>query len=78
VVGGPDRRYRDDAGSYLAARSRPIDRLAVDQARDAATVLWFLAYDVAHLAELPGTGGRRGSETVLTKALIAAERLLSG
>jgi hypothetical protein len=77
VFGGSERGYRDDAGIYLAARSRPVERRAFDQARDAATVLWFLAYDVAHLAELPGTGGRRGSETVLTKALIAAEGLLS-
>jgi thiamine kinase-like enzyme len=77
VAGGSGPRYRDDAEIYLAARSRPVDRETFKAARDAAAVLWFLAYDVTHLAELPGTGGRRGSETVLTKALIAAERLLS-
>lgn len=36
--------------AYLAARSRPVEPERFERALDAATVLWFLAYDVPPLA----------------------------
>jgi len=60
--------------AYLAARSLPVDRPAFERALDAATVLWFLAYDVPRLA-----AGRRPAPAVPAPAmmlpLVAAERL---
>jgi hypothetical protein len=59
---------------YLAARSVPIDRRRFERALDAATVLWFLAYDVPQLAakERPGPAV---PEPALMRPLVAAERL---
>jgi hypothetical protein len=61
--------------AYLTARSLPIDRPRFERALDAATVLWFLAYDVPQLA----AGQRRGAwpEPAMMLPLVAAERLAS-
>ena len=46
-----------DAGEhlarYLGARRRPVDPVAFARAVDAASVVWFLAYDVPRLPEAP-------------------------
>jgi hypothetical protein len=46
-----------DAGEhlsiYLAARRRPVDPAAFRRAVDAASVVWFLAFDVPRLADAP-------------------------
>ena len=63
--------------AYLAARSLPVDRCGFERALDAATVLWFLAYDVPRLA----TGRRPGTavpEPAMMLPLVAAERLAGG
>jgi hypothetical protein len=60
--------------AYLAARSLPVDRPGFERALDAATVLWFLCYDVPRLA-----AGRRPApaapEPAMMLPLVAAERL---
>jgi hypothetical protein len=60
--------------AYLAARSLPVDRPGFERALDAATVLWFLCYDVPRLA-----AGRRPApaapEPAMMFPLVAAERL---
>ena len=60
--------------AYVAARSLPVDRPGFERALDAATVLWFLAYDVPRLA-----AGRRpspaGPAPAMMLPLVAAERL---
>jgi hypothetical protein len=38
---------------YLAARRRPVDGTAFRRAVDAASVIWFLAFDVPRLGEVP-------------------------
>jgi len=55
--------------AYLAARSLPVDRPRFERALDAATVLWFLAYDLPQLAA--NSPGR----ALALPALAAAERL---
>ena len=55
--------------AYLAARSMPIVEARFERALDAATVLWFLAYDVPHLA------AGEAAETLVRTAGAAAERL---
>jgi hypothetical protein len=57
---------------YLSARSRPVDRARFTRALHAATVLWFLAYDVPHLAA--GTATDR-AESLVAGALSALGRL---
>jgi phosphotransferase family enzyme len=57
--------------AYLAARALPIDRPRFERALDAATVLWFLAYDMPQMAaERPG-------RALTLPALAAAERLVA-
>ncbi|MGH8975417.1 MAG: phosphotransferase family protein, partial [Acidimicrobiia bacterium] len=50
-------RREIDAGEhlagYLAARHRPVDPVAFGRAVDAASVVWFLAFDVPRLPEAP-------------------------
>ncbi|MEW6474203.1 MAG: phosphotransferase [Actinomycetota bacterium] len=58
---------------YLSSRSRPVDRVRFERARHAATVLWFLTYDVPQLAA--GAGPPAGVETVIAAALAALDRL---
>lgn len=63
--------------AYLGARALPVDRARFERALDAATVLWFLAYDVPRLA----AGRRPGPavpEPAAMRPLVAAERLLGG
>jgi hypothetical protein len=55
--------------AYLAARALPIDRPCFERALDAATVLWFLAYDMAQPA------ANRPGRALTLPALAAAERL---
>jgi hypothetical protein len=62
--------------AYLSARSVPPDRRSFERALDAATVLWFLAYD------LPGSGAGRDAAgagvpatELIGRALAAAARL---
>jgi hypothetical protein len=55
--------------AYLAARSLPVDRPRFERALDAATVLWFLAYDLPQLAV------NRPGRALTLPALAAAERL---
>jgi hypothetical protein len=62
--------------AYLAARSLPTDRPRFERALDAATVLWFLAYDVPELAA-GRRPGRAWPESAMTRPLAAAERLAS-
>jgi hypothetical protein len=57
---------------YLSSRSRPVDRARFTRALHAATVLWFLAYDVPHLAA--GTPTDR-AETLVAGALATLGRL---
>jgi hypothetical protein len=64
-----------DVDTYLAARADLVDRRAFDLALDAATVLWFLAYDVPRLADGPAAGRQGPAEANLTRALAAARRL---
>ncbi len=40
-------------GRYLAARRRPVDPVTFTRAVDAASVVWFLAFDVPRLPEAP-------------------------
>jgi len=44
---------------YLSYRSRPVDRAAFGRALAASTTLWYLAFDVPHLAA--GSGEARSS-----------------
>ena len=63
--------------AYLAARSLPVDRRSFERALDAATVLWFLAYDVPQLAA--GRGPRAAMpQLAAALPLAAAERLTAG
>jgi hypothetical protein len=39
--------------AYLAARRRPVDPVDFRRAVDAASVVWFLAFDVPRLPEAP-------------------------
>ena len=60
---------------YLSSRSRPVvDRARFDRALHAATVLWFLAYDVPHLADPPADRAER----LISVALAALDRLGAG
>jgi hypothetical protein len=66
--------------TYLAARSRRVDRANFQRALDAATVLWFFACDVPRLAassshERAGAGAQ---PAVTIPTLAAAERLARG
>jgi hypothetical protein len=55
--------------AYLGARSLPVDRPRFERALDAATVLWFLAYD------LPQMAANSPGRALALPALAAAERL---
>jgi len=60
---------------YLSSRSRPVDRARFERARHAATVLWFLAYDVPQLAS---GAPREQAEPLVGAALAALRRLDAG
>jgi aminoglycoside phosphotransferase (APT) family kinase protein len=60
---------------YLSSRSRPVDRVRFERALHAAAVLWFLAYDVPHLAA--GVPADRAA-TLIPAALAALDRLEAG
>ncbi len=62
--------------AYLTARSLAVDRSRFERVLDAATVLWFLAYDVPRMAagQYPG---RALLERAMALPLAAAERLAS-
>lgn len=61
--------------AYLAARSLPVDRHGFERALDAATVLWFLAYDVPRLAAGRPRPGPAVPDPAMMLPLVAAERL---
>jgi phosphotransferase family enzyme len=64
--------------AYLTARSLPVDRPRFERALDAATVLWFLAYDVPRLAAGRRSPGPAASpEPVMMLPLVAAGRLVA-
>jgi hypothetical protein len=56
--------------AYLTARSMPIVEARFERALDAAIVLWFLAYDVPHLAS------GQEADVLVSRACAAAERLV--
>jgi hypothetical protein len=60
---------------YLSTRSRPVDRSRFKRALHAAAVLWFLAYDVPHLA---AGAAEDQAETLVEGALHALDRLAAG
>jgi hypothetical protein len=60
---------------YLSSRSRPVDRARFERALQAATVLWFLAHDVAQLAAGHELAGSPEAQALLSRAVAAAEQL---
>ncbi len=67
---GPSRAQEVEI--YLSSRSRPVvDPVRFERALHAAAVLWFLAYDVPHLA---GASADR-ADSLTSAALAALDRL---
>ena len=64
-----------DLEAYLGARAHPVDRARFERALDAAMVLWFLSYDVPHLAAGTPPRHRKQGEEFFTAPLAAARRL---